>query len=119
MTRATFLYKRDILDVPDVWRIANSSNDGDNVKADRLPYVLKLHIVVDSLLEILQLVEINCLLWLSEDTASAGLHFHEHYSIPVTGNDVDITPSRLPIALYDGVSFLPQIGCSQVFTPSP
>lgn len=39
--------------MPDVWRIANSTNDGYYIEADRLSYVLELHIVVDSLLEIL------------------------------------------------------------------
>ena len=37
----------------DVWRIANSTNDGYNIETDRLSYVLELHIVVDRLLEIL------------------------------------------------------------------
>ena len=93
MTRAISLYKRDILDVLDVWRIANRTNDGDNVEADRLPYVLRLHIVVDRLLEILQLVEVDSLFRCSEDTVLAGLHFHEHHDVAVAGNDVDITPS--------------------------
>ena len=93
MTGAIFLYKRDILDMSDVWRIANGSNDGDNVEADRLPYVLVLHIVVDRLLEILQLLKVDRLFRRSEDTVLTGLHFHEHHDVAVAGNDVDITPS--------------------------
>jgi hypothetical protein len=53
MTGAISLYERDILDMSDVWRLTDGTNDGDNVEADRLPYVLVLHIVVDGLLEIL------------------------------------------------------------------
>ena len=93
MTRAIFLYKRDILDMSDVWRLTDGTNDGDNVEADRLSYVLVLHIVIDRLLEILQLVEVDSLFRCSEDTVLAGLHFHEHHDVAVAGNDVDITPS--------------------------
>ena len=93
MTGAISLYKRGILDMSDVWRLINGTNDGDNVEADRLSYVLVLHIVVDRLLEILQFMEVDRLFWFSEDTVLAGLHFHEHHDVTVTGNDVDITPS--------------------------
>ena len=105
MTGAISLYERDILDMSDVWRLTDGTNDGDNVEADRLPYVLVLHIVVDRLLEILQFMEVDRLFRFSEDTVLAGLHFHEHHGVPVDGDDVDITPSRLPIALYNGVPF--------------
>ena len=77
----------------DVWRIANGTNDGDNVEADRLSYVLVLHIVIDRLLEILQLVEVDRLFWFSENATLTGLHFHEHYDVAISGNDIDVTPS--------------------------
>ena len=79
--------------MPDVRRLTDSTNDRDDVEADGLSDVLELHIVVDGLLQMLQLVEVDSLFRLSEHPASAGLHFHEHHDVSVTGNDVDITPS--------------------------
>lgn len=93
MTRAICLYKRHILDMPDVRRLTNSTNDRDDVEADGLSYALVLHVVVDGHLQVLQLVEVDSLFRLSEYTASAGLHFHEHHDVPVNGDDVDVTPA--------------------------
>ncbi len=59
--------------MPDVGRLTDSTNDRDDVEADGLSDVLVLHIVVDGLLQMLQLVEVDSLFRLSEHTASAGL----------------------------------------------